>query len=155
MDDAERIGWARALTTAGWLSVLAYFTYLVTQVRRAVAIERASFDDGLWGQRVEIVSFATIPQNVVILMPAAAAAVAGTLLVRGVADHREMWLAQLVRAIAGVCYLVIALAAIGIVAVFWRTADGVTDVTAILGRVGGILAASAMVRVCLEAERRA
>lgn len=153
MNEHDRLRWARVLTTAGWLFVLAYFAFLTSQVRRAFALQRASFDDGLWGQRIEIISFATIPQNLVILVPAAAAAVAGTLLAREVVDRGDIWLAQLVRVVAGLSYMVIVVAVLGIVAVFWRDPDGVTDVATILGRVGGIAAALGMLRVCLEAER--
>ncbi len=153
MDDQQRLRWARTLTTAGWLFVVAYFTFLVTQVRRAFALERPSFDDGLWGQRIEIVSFATIPQNVIILVPAAAAAVACAMLVPQPAQRAELWLSQLVRVVAGLAYLVIAVAVLGIIAVFWRDPDGVSDVGSILGRGGGIAAGIAMLRMCLEAER--
>jgi hypothetical protein len=153
VSDEERVRWGRALTTAGWLFVVAYLTFLTAQIRRAFAIREASFEDGLWGQRIEQISFASLPQNLIVLVPAAAAAVTATLLVRGIVDRFDVWLAQLVRATAGLSYVVIVLAAIGIIAVFWRSPDGVGDVTAVLGRVGGIVMSIAMIRVCLEAER--
>ncbi len=68
-------------------------------------------------------------------------------------QRTELWLSQLVRAVAGLAYLVIVVAILGIVAVFWRDPDGVSDVGSILGRVGGIAAGLAMLRMCLEAER--
>lgn len=153
MNDHERVRWAKALTTAGWLFVLAYLAYLTAQVRRSFAIKQASFDDGVWGQRLEQISFASLPQNLIIMVPAAAAAVGGTLLVRGIVDRSEIWLAQLVRVVAGLSYVVIVIAVLGIIGVFFRAPDSVGDVWAVLGRVGGTLVSIAMIRVCLEAER--
>jgi hypothetical protein len=153
MTDDERVRWARALTTAGWLFVIAYLAFVTAMIRRASRITSGSFEDGVWGQRIEIVSFVSIHQNVVMLAPAAAAAVGATLLIRGRADRTQMWLAQLVRVVAGISYVIIAIAVIGIIGVFFRTPDGVGDIGALLGRLGGILMAIAMIRVCLEAER--
>jgi hypothetical protein len=155
VDDHERVRWARTLTTAGWLFVVAYLGHLTTQVRRAAAITRGSFEDGVWGQRIETISFASVPQNLIILVPAAAAGVVATLVVRGIADRSDIWLAQLVRVVAGLCYVVIVIATVGIIAVFFRNPDGVGDVTAVLGRGGGIVMSIAMIRVCLDAERSA
>jgi hypothetical protein len=59
----------------------------------------------------------------------------------------------LVRITAGLCYVVVALAVLGIGDVMMQTPDSVGGTSAILTRVGGILMAIAMIRVCLEAER--
>ena len=111
VNDHERVRWARALTTAGWLFVVAYLTFLVGQIRRAFAIGESSFEDGVWGLRVEQISFATLPQNVIIAVPAAAAGVAGTLLVGDIVDRSDIWLTQLVRIAAGLGYMIIGLGA--------------------------------------------
>ena len=153
MSDHDRARWGRALTTAGWLFVVAYLTFLTSQIRRAVALQRPSFEDGLWGQRIELISFATLPQNLIILVPAAAAGAVGTVLVGDLIDRTDMWLAQLVRVVAGLSYVIVVIAVLGIIAVFWRSPDGLSDVVAILGRFGGILIAIAIARVSLEAER--
>jgi hypothetical protein len=153
VNDHDRVRWARALTTAGWLFVVAYLTILSSQIRRAFALRQASFEDGLWGQRIEQISFVALPQNLVVLVPGAAAGVAAVLLLRDSGDRSELWLSQLVRVTAGVAYVVIALAALGVVAVFWRDPDGVSDVSAVLGRIGGIVMSIAMIRVCTEADR--
>ena len=155
MSDDERLRWARALTTCGWLFVVAYLAFVTAMVRRASALKSGSFDDGVWGQRIEIMSFVSIHQNVVMLAPAAAACVGATLLARDVVDRTHLWLAQLVRVVAGLNYVVIGVAVIGIIAVFFRSPDSVGDFGALLGRLGGILMAIAMIRVCLEAERSA
>lgn len=153
MSDDERARWARALAIAGWMFVLAYLGIIAGIVRRASRIRDASFEDGLWWQRVETVSFASLPQNLVVLAPAAAAAVLGTLVVRSIVDPSVLWLRQLVRATAGTCYVVVIIAALGIVGLFFRSADDVGDVEQLLSRLGGMLMAFGMIRLCLEAER--
>ena len=155
MNDHERVRWARALTTAGWLFITAYLAFVTAMFRRASALKSGSFEDGVWGQRIEIMSFVSTHQNVVMLAPAAAACVGATLLAGRLVDATHMWLTQLVRVVAGLCYVIIVVAVIGIMGVFLRTPDGVGDFSALLGRVGGILMAFAMIRVCLEAERSA
>lgn len=153
MSDDERVRWARALTMAGWMFLLAYLGIVTFLVRRATAIRQASFEDGVWWQRVEQVSFASLPQNLIVLVPAAAAAVTGAVLLRAVVDRSAIWLAQLIRVIAGVSMLVTVIALAGIVGVYFREADSIADLQALLQRIGGIMMAAAMIRLCLEAER--
>jgi hypothetical protein len=145
-------GWAVALTTAGWLVLAAYLLLLIAQIRRAFAVTVASFEDGVWGQRIELVSFVTLPQNLVILVPAAAAGVGAVMLLRETPEEIP-WARQLVRITAGLCYVLVALAVLGVVDVLMQTPDSIGGTSAILTRVGGILMAIAMIRVCLEAER--
>jgi len=152
VNEHDRIRWAKAAHFAGWMFVVAYLTYLVTQIRRAAATTQGSFEDGIWGQRIEEVSFATLPQNVVILVPGVIAAVAGAILVRSLVDPVVVQLGRLVRVIAGLAFVIITLGAVGIVAVFFRNYDSVGDTAAILGRLGGIAIAAAMVRLSLEAD---
>jgi hypothetical protein len=154
VSDADRVAWARALTTAGWLVLFAYLLFLIGQIRRAMAVKVGSFEDGVWGQRIELVSFVTLPQNLVILVPAAAAAVVAIVLLREQPDDmRHSWAPQLIRIVAGVSYVVVALAVLGIIDVLAQTPDSVGGTAAMLNRIGGILMAIAMIRVCLEAER--
>jgi hypothetical protein len=152
VNEQDRIRWARALVFAGWMFVLAYLAFLVSQIRRAAAVSEASFEDGVWGQRIEQVSFATLPQNVVVLVPAVIAVVAAAWLVRALVDPVVVHVSRLIRTVAGFAFLVIALALLGITEVFFRNFDPVGDVTAILLRLGGVLIGVAIVRVCTEAE---
>jgi hypothetical protein len=154
--ERDRQRWAVALTTAGWLVLAAYLLLLIAQIRRAFAVTVASFEDGVWGQRIETVSFVTLPQNLVILVPAAAAGVAAVMLLRDAPVQLQgSWARQLVRVVAGLCYVVVVLAVLGIVDVLMQTPDSAGGTSAILTRVGGILMAIGMIRVCLEAERTA
>ena len=137
---------------AGWMFVIAYLSYLVVQIRRAAAIRDGSFEDGLWGQRIEQVSFVTLPQNLVILAPAIVAAVAGALLVRSLVAPVVVQIGRLTRVIAGLAFVVVAIALVGIVAVFFRNYDSVGDTAAILGRLGGVAMAAGMIRLCLEVD---
>lgn len=152
VNEHDRIRWAHALVFAGSMSVLAYVTDLVIQIRRAAALRDPSFEDGVWGQRIELVSFATLPQNQVILIPAVAAAVSGALLVRSLVAPVVVQLGWLIRVIAGLSFVIVVLAVIGIVAVFFRQYDSVGDTSAILGRLGGIAMAAATIRLCFEAD---
>lgn len=133
--------------------VLAYLGVVAGIVRRASRIRVASFDDGVWWQRVETISFASLPQNLIVLVPAAVAGVVGTIMVRPVVDQSVIWLRQLVRATAGTCYVVIVIAALGILGLFFRSGDNVGDVEQMLSRLGGAAMAYGMIRLCLEAER--
>lgn len=153
MNDHDRIRWARALVFTGWMFVLAYLGILVVQIRRAALTTQSSFEDGIWGTRIEQISFATIAQNSVVLVPAAAAAVVGSLLVRSLVDPVVVSLSRLTRLVAGVGFVVVALAVIGVVAVFFRNFDSIGDTAEIINRLGGIAVAAAVVRLCWEADQ--
>lgn len=153
MNAIDRERWARAVVTAGWLVTGSYLLFLIGQIRRALAVSQASFEDGVWGQRVEQISFVALPQNLVILVPAAVAAVGATWLMLGAGLDQVPWTRQLVRVVAGVSLVTMVLAVLGILDVFAQSPDWVGGSIAVLNRVGGILMAWAMIRVCLESER--
>lgn len=153
MSDDERARWARVLATTGWLFLIAYLGVVAGLVRRAAATTTGSFEDGLWWQRVETISFASRASNLIVLAPAIAAAVIGTVVARPLVDPTVLRLRQLVRIAAGTCYVVIVIGVVGIVGIFFRNPDSVGDVSVFFGLIGGILMAIAMVTLCLEAER--
>ena len=86
MSDDDAIGWARATGFAGWAFLLAYLGVVTGIVRRAAALSDSSFEDGLWWQRVEIISFAALPQNLIVIVPAVAAGVVVTMYTDGESD---------------------------------------------------------------------
>lgn len=153
MNEHDRVRWARALLFAGWMFVLAYLGELIGQIRRAAATNQGSFEDGVWGQRIELVSFSTLPWNLTTVVAAVAAAVSGTLLVRSLVDPVVVHLVRLTRIIAGLGFVVGTLAVVGIIGVFFRNFDPVVDTGAVLGRLGGIAIAAATIRLCLEADQ--
>ena len=153
MNAIDRERWARAIVTAGWLVTGSYVLFLIGQIRRALAVSQASFEDGVWGQRVEQISFVALPQNLVILVPAAVAAIGATWLMLGAGLDQVPWTRQLVRVVAGVSLVTMVLAVLGILDVFAQSPDWVGGSIAVLNRLGGILMAWAMIRVCLESER--
>jgi hypothetical protein len=153
MTDREREHWSRLLTKIGWLFIIAELAIAAAIVNRARAITTSSFEDGVWGQRAEILSFLSLPQNVVVLVPAAAAAAAATLVGRGTLAVLEPWLERLLRLVAGFSLALIALGVVGIIDVLARAGDSISDFGDIVNRLGGILMGVATVRLCLESER--
>ena len=153
MTVAQRIRWIITATHVGWLSLSAFVALIVIEVRRAAAISESRFEDGVWGQRVEIVSFIALPQNAVILIPPAiAAAVAGVLITGLHPDDRPdlVWARRLARVTGGIAIMVIVLAVIGIIGIPFRYADPLADLAAIVGRLAGVAIAIAVIRLCRE-----
>lgn len=153
MTVSDRIRWITTATYVGWLTLTAYVALLVIELRRAAAISESRFEDGVWGQRIEIVSFVALPQNAVILVPPAiAAAVAGALIAGLHPDDRPdlIWSRRLARVTGGLAIVVIALAAIGIIGIPFRYADPLADLAAIVGRLAGVAISLAVIRLCRE-----
>jgi hypothetical protein len=148
---SDRIRWIATATYVGWLTLSAYIALIIIELRRAAAISESRFEDGVWGQRIEIVSFVALPQNAVILVPPAiAAAVAGALIAALHPDDRPdlTWSRRLARVTGGIAFIVIALAAIGIIGIPFRYADPLADLAAIVGRLAGVAIAIAVIRLC-------
>jgi hypothetical protein len=150
---SDRIRWIATATHVGWLTLAAYLALIIIELRRAAAITESRFEDGVWGQRIEIVSFVALPQNAVILVPPAiAAAVAGVLIAALHPDDRPdlTWSRRLARFTGGLAIVVIALAVIGIIGIPFRYADPLADLAAIVGRLAGVAIALAVIRLCRE-----
>jgi hypothetical protein len=153
MSEDQREHWSRLLAKVGWLFAVAEVAIAAAIVNRARAVTTSSFEDGVWGQRAEILSFLSLPQNVVVLVPAAAAAAAATLIGRGTLAALEPLLERLLRLVAGLALAVIALGVVGIIDVLARAGDSISDFSDIVTRLGGILMGAAVARLCLESER--
>jgi hypothetical protein len=152
MEAPDRETWSRALMTGGWLLFVGYIAELAVQFDRARQITTSSFGDGVWGQRIEIVSFAMLPQQLIVLVPAAAAAIGAAMLAKGTVMAVEPWLDRLVVAVAGAAVLAIGLGLVGIIASV-AGSDDAGDFGNVVRRVGGITMAIAIVRVSLMADR--
>ena len=153
--DVDRARWARALTSAGWASVLAYLALLAVAVNRARLTDDVGFSDGVWGQRLEVLSFAAFPQQLMVLVPAAVAAVGAVFLGAAAVETVEPWHQRLVRLTAGAAFVAIALAVLDVLSIVVRGDDSVGDFGDIVQRAGGVALAWAIIRVCLEVERMA
>lgn len=151
LHDRER--WSRALTTAGWLLAASYMLLLVAQIRRTMQVRDSPFEDGVWGQRAETISFVALPQNLVFLVPAGAAAVLAAWLMTTEDRLPLPWTRRLVRVVAGLGYVVILLAVVGIVDMFAQSPDAVGGAFNLMNRIGGILMCAAIIRICVESER--
>lgn len=153
MTDADRLRWVRALTTAGWIALVSYLGIVAIEVRRAAAITTSRFEDGVWGQRVEIISFVTLPQNIAVLMLPVATAVTAAVMLAGVhPDDRgdTVWLTRLTTVTGGVCVVAIFLALLGIGGIPFRYADPLADLGALVGRLSGIAMAAGALRLLRE-----
>ena len=153
MTDSDRLRWVRALTTAGWIALVSYLGIVAIEVRRAAAITTSRFEDGVWGQRVEIISFVTLPQNIAVLMLPVATAVTAAVMLAGVhPDDRgdTVWLTRLTTVTGGVCVVAIFLALLGIGGIPFRYADPLADPGALVGRLSGIAMAAGALRLLRE-----
>lgn len=153
MTDSDRLRWVRALTTAGWIALVSYLGIVAIEVRRAAAITTSRFEDGVWGQRVEIISFVTLPQNIAVLMLPVATAVTAAVMLAGVhPDDRgdTVWLTRLTTVTGGVCVVAIFLALLGIGGIPFRYADPLADLGALVGRLSGIAMAAGALRLLRE-----
>ncbi len=153
MTEREREHWARASTTAGWLVVVGYLGIVVLQIDRARRTTEAAFEDGVWGQRIEQVSFVAIPQNIIVLFAAALVAVGAVGVGRGTLADADVWLDRLVRVVAGTAIVAILFAVIRVLDVVIRDPETGGDLPDIVSRLSGILIGIAVVRLCLAAER--
>lgn len=151
LHDRER--WSRALTTAGWLLTCSYVLLLIAQIRRTIQVTASSFPDGVWGQRAETLAFVALPQNLVMLVPAAAAAVLAAWLLTTEDRLPLPWTRRLVRVVAGLGYVVILLAVMGLVDDFAQAPDAISGAFNLMNRIGSILVGAAIVRLCIESER--
>ncbi|NBU95845.1 MAG: hypothetical protein EBS20_08145 [Actinobacteria bacterium] len=153
MGPTDRLRWVRALTTAGWVALVSYLGIIAIEVRRAAAITTSRFEDGVWGQRIEIVSFVTLPQNIAVLMLPVATAVTAAVMLAGVhPDDRgdTVWLTRLTTVTGGLCVVAIFLALLGIGGIPFRYADPLADLGALVGRLSGIAMAAGALRLLRE-----
>ncbi len=150
MTEHDRLGWARTLMVAGWCFLSSYIGIIAIELRRAAAISTSSFEDGVWGQRVEIISFVSLPQNISMLAVAAlCVAIARIVMAPVHPDDRpgDRWLVRLGRTVGGVAIIVIGLALLGIGGIPFRYADPLADLGALVGRASGIAVAAAALRL--------
>jgi hypothetical protein len=124
--------------------------FLLFQLDRVRQANTATPFAGVWDQRIEVISFAMLPTNIVTLAaPTAAAVVAAHL----VTEPPGPWLATLLRTVGG---LAIALIAVGVLSIFSIVVNdpGPTQYDLIVLRVGGISMAAGFAWLTQAAIRR-
>ena len=150
LSNPTRVRWVDALTTAGWCLWLAYLGIVAIELRRAFAITTSSFEDGVWGQRVETVSFVAIPQNSMVLAAAALCVALASMLWSGIHPDDKpprQSLQRLATMVGGVAIVVIGVALLGIGGIPFRYADPLADLGALVGRIAGVAVAAACLRL--------
>lgn len=149
--NAERSAIVRSLTIAGWFLVGGSIGLIAFQLNRVRSISGGgtAFSTA-WEQRIEVLSFVMLPPNMMVLIPAATAAVAATWLA---GKDREVWLVTLVRLVATVAGAMFVIGLIAIVNIFQRDAAGQRDIEGVYLRLGGVSMAVGIVILCWAAER--
>lgn len=142
MIDRER--WGRVLTLAGWCSYAAYLAIVLSTLDRVRTAPRSQVFDSVWDQRLELLSFAMIPQQIVVLAPAVAIVVLTGLDVVDAGPSRVLR-----RAVELTSFVAVAIGALDIVSTLLRdNGGGPVEWSEILLRLGGILLASSYLAVC-------
>jgi hypothetical protein len=150
LSNPARVRWVDALTTAGWCIWFAYLGIIAIELRRAFAITTSSFEDGVWGQRVETISFVAIPQNSLVLVAAALCVALASIVWSGIHPDDKpprQSLQRLATMIGGVAIVVIGVALLGIGGIPFRYADPLADLGALVGRIAGIAIAASCLRL--------
>jgi len=150
LSNPTRVRWVDALTTAGWCLWLAYLGIVAIELRRAFAITTSSFEDGVWGQRVETVSFVAIPQNSIVLVVSALSVALASMMWSGIHPDDKpprQSLQRLATMVGGVAIVVIGIALLGIGGIPFRYADPLADLGALVGRIAGVAVAVACLRL--------
>ena len=139
------------LTIAGWLLLGGAFGYIGFQLERVRNVTAQPFGT-VWDQRIEVMSFLTLPPNLVVLVPpvfvaAVAVWLAGT--------QRDSWLSTLLRICAGLSIAYAVIAAVSIVSIVSSDEPGTGDAAGVMLRLGGISLAAGLALICRTADRLA
>jgi len=148
--EPERTGHAgliHQLTIAGWLLLGGELGFILFQLQRARTVDGSRFATA-WSQRIEVLGFMTLPPNLVVLAPAAAAAAVATFLA---GSTRDQWLDVLLRVIAAVAIVMFFTAVAAIIEIFTRS--GEVEFDSIFLRLGGMGLASGIALVCRAADQ--
>jgi hypothetical protein len=135
----------------GWLLLGGAVGMLAYQLRQVRELGGSSaFGGDVWDRRIEVLSFAMLPPNLVVLVPACAAAVVAAWLAGRSADP---WLLFLVRCCTAIALLLAATGVVSIVSIAMRNEAGPSDWGDIFLRLGGISMAGGLVVLGRTADR--
>jgi hypothetical protein len=141
----------RTLTTVGGLTFVGWLAFLLRQVALVRRVGPSQFD-GVWEQRLEVLSFIVLPPNIVVLVPAAAAAATATWLA---GPTQELGLAILLRLVRWSATVLAVIGVLSIVKTLLSDFDSPSRLEDIALRAGGILIATAIIVLCRDAGRTA
>lgn len=141
----------RTLTTVGGLAFVGWLAFLLRQVALVRRVGPSQFD-GVWEQRLEVLSFIVLPPNIVVLVPAAAAAATATWIA---GPTQELGLAILLRLIRWSATVLAVIGVLSIVNTLLSDFDSPSRLEDIALRAGGILIATAIIVLCRDAGRTA
>ncbi len=137
------------LTTAGGLAFVGWLAFVLRQVSLVRRVSESQLA-GLWEQRLEVLSFIVLAPNMVVLVPAAAAAATATWMS---GPTQELRLAVLLRLIQWSAVATILIGALSIVSALFGDLDDAGRLEDVTLRIGGMLIAAAIIVVCRGAER--
>ncbi len=137
------------LTTAGGLAFVGWLAFVLRQVSLVRRVRESQLA-GLWEQRLEVLSFIVLAPNMVVLVPAAAAAATATWMS---GPTQELRLAVLLRLIQWSAAAMIVIGALSIVSALFGDLDDAGRLEDVTLRIGGMLIAAAIIVVCRGAER--
>lgn len=142
MIDRER--WSRILSLAGWCSFASYLAIVLSTLDRVRVAPSSRVFGSVWDQRLELLSFAMIPQQIVVLAPAVAIVVVFGM---GALDGpRRPWLRCSVEATSIVAIVV---GLLDVASTLRRDRDGgPVEWSEIFLRLGGVMLASSYVALC-------
>ena len=146
---SSRTDIVRTLTTFGALTYLAWLIFLFRQVERVLRVSEQRFA-GEWDQRIEVLSFAILPPNTLLILAPAGAAAAATWLA---GSDQQLELAILLRITRWSANLMAAIAVVSAFSPILNDSGSPTRVGDLGLRIGGILVAVAASKLCRGAER--
>lgn len=139
------------LTTVAGLCFVGWLAFALRQVSLMRRVGESQLD-GIWEQRLEVLSFIVLVPNITAFVPAAAAAATATWLA---GPTQELGLAILLRLIRWSAAILILIGAASILNSLVNDFDSPARVEDIALRAGGILIAGAMIVMCRNAGRTA
>lgn len=144
----RRVDLVRNLTLAGWLLLGGSFGYIGFQLERVRNVSEQPFGT-LWNQRIEVLSFLTLPPNLVVLAPPVFVAAVATWLA---GSSRDVWLSTLLRLCAGLAITFAVIAAVSIASIVLSNEPGPGDAAGVMLRLGGIALSAGLAVVCRTAD---
>lgn len=148
-ESTSRSDLVQSLTSAGWFAFVAWLLFLFRQIGRVAQVGSQSFG-GIWEQRIEVLSFAVLPPNSLMLVPAAALACVATWMS---GPTMSLGLAVQLRIVRWAAMLQIAIGVASVISIIVNETGSPTESQDIAQRVSGIVLSFAIIKVTAAIER--